>query len=88
MVLLCAYSLAITCGVLYIIGERKNEEKRLQYLSGVSPNVYWIVSFVWDYAMFIVCILLSMGVYEIFKLPVFTARLNLAGHLALLLLLG
>lgn len=48
MVLLVAFSLVPASGAIYLVQERVNEEKRLQYLCGVSPTLYWIVAFIWD----------------------------------------
>lgn len=34
--------------VLYLIQERVTQAKHLQFVSGVSPLVYWTASFLWD----------------------------------------
>lgn len=34
--------------VLYLIQERVTQAKHLQFVSGVSPLVYWIANFLWD----------------------------------------
>ncbi len=34
--------------VLYLIQERVTQAKHLQFVSGVSPLVYWIANFFWD----------------------------------------
>lgn len=34
--------------VLYLIQERVTQAKHLQFVSGVSPLVYWMASFLWD----------------------------------------
>lgn len=34
--------------VLYLIQERVTKAKHLQFVSGVSPVVYWVANFFWD----------------------------------------
>lgn len=34
--------------VLYLIQERVTKAKHLQFVSGVSPVVYWTTNFFWD----------------------------------------
>lgn len=34
--------------VLYLIQERVNKAKHLQFVSGVNPTTYWLTNFVWD----------------------------------------
>lgn len=34
--------------VLYLIQERVNKAKHLQFVSGVSPATYWLTNFLWD----------------------------------------
>lgn len=34
--------------VLYLIQERVNKAKHLQFVSGVSPITYWLTNFLWD----------------------------------------
>lgn len=37
--------------VLYLIQERVTKAKHLQFVSGVSPLVYWLTNFFWDMVM-------------------------------------
>lgn len=34
--------------VLYLIQERVTQAKHLQFVSGVSPLIYWMANFLWD----------------------------------------
>lgn len=34
--------------VLYLIEERTSNSKHLQFVSGVSPYIYWCANIVWD----------------------------------------
>lgn len=44
--------------ILYLIQERVTKAKHLQFVSGVSPVVYWVANFFWDMVRFIrvVCV--------------------------------
>uniref|UniRef100_A0A452I3M1 P-type phospholipid transporter n=1 Tax=Gopherus agassizii TaxID=38772 RepID=A0A452I3M1_9SAUR len=37
--------------VLYLIQERVTKAKHLQFVSGVSPAVYWLTNFIWDISL-------------------------------------
>jgi hypothetical protein len=34
--------------LLYLIRERATQAKHLQFVSGVSPLVYWLANYLWD----------------------------------------
>lgn len=34
--------------VVFLIQERVNKAKHLQFISGVQPFLYWLANFVWD----------------------------------------
>lgn len=34
--------------VLFLIQERVNKAKHLQFVSGVNPTIYWLANFAWD----------------------------------------
>lgn len=40
--------------VLFLVAERVSKAKHLQYVSGATPSVYWIASFLWDMANYMV----------------------------------
>lgn len=44
--------------VLYLIQERVTQAKHLQFVSGVSPVVYWLANFLWDMVCIIKCVLI------------------------------
>ena len=35
--------------ITYLIRERKNEEKQVQLVSGVTKMTYWMAAFIWDF---------------------------------------
>ena len=32
----------------YLINERVNKEKRLQFICGIGTGLYWLTAFMWD----------------------------------------
>lgn len=51
MVAICvifAMSFVPASFVLYLIQERVTQAKHLQFVSGVSPVIYWMANFLWD----------------------------------------
>lgn len=51
LVLLIAFNLVGAQGAKELVRERLSEEKRILYLSGVRPVVYWTTAFLWDFAV-------------------------------------
>lgn len=47
--------------VLYLIQERATKAKHLQFVSGVSPLVYWLANFFWDMVRFINIVCYGIG---------------------------
>ncbi|KAG7198455.1 hypothetical protein KM043_005838 [Ampulex compressa] len=88
LVLLVAFSLVGAQGAKELVRERLSEEKRILYLAGVHPVTYWTTVLIWDFIVFGCSILLAVIVFEIFGLPAYVARDNLAGVCLLLFLFG
>ncbi|XP_023289550.1 uncharacterized protein LOC105698871 [Orussus abietinus] len=86
LVLLIAFSLVGAQGARELVRERLSEEKRILYLAGVHPVTYWTVAFIWDFLVFGCSIFLAVVVFEIFELPAYVARQNLAAVCLLLVL--
>ena len=38
--------------VVFLIQERVNKAKHMQFISGVQPFLYWLANFVWDMVRF------------------------------------
>ncbi|XP_076284763.1 lipid droplet defective isoform X2 [Lasioglossum baleicum] len=86
LVLLIAFSLVAAQGSKELVRERLSEEKRILFLAGVHPITYWTTALIWDFFVFGLSILLAVIVFEIFGLPAYVARHNLAGICLLLCL--
>uniref|UniRef100_A0A8C4WZM9 ATP-binding cassette, sub-family A (ABC1), member 12 n=1 Tax=Eptatretus burgeri TaxID=7764 RepID=A0A8C4WZM9_EPTBU len=61
---------------------------RLQYIAGVSPTLFWLVTFFFDMLCYLVTVLICLGVFAAFNLPIYTDDNNLGIVLLLLLLFG
>uniref|UniRef100_A0A8D0GAH8 ABC transporter domain-containing protein n=1 Tax=Sphenodon punctatus TaxID=8508 RepID=A0A8D0GAH8_SPHPU len=74
--------------VLYLIQERVTKAKHLQFVSGVSPAVYWLTNFLWDIVNYAVSAGMVVGIFIGFKKKAYTSPSNLPALIALLLLYG
>lgn len=73
---------------IYIVNERINGEKLQQKLCGVSFKTYWGVAFAWDFAIYLLALILAIIVFKIFNIPAYTAKDNMYGIVLLLALFG
>ncbi|XP_074859387.1 retinal-specific phospholipid-transporting ATPase ABCA4 [Carettochelys insculpta] len=74
--------------VLYLIQERVTKAKHLQFVSGVSPAVYWLTNFLWDIVNYTVSAGMVVGIFIGFEKKAYTSPSNLPVLIALLLLYG
>ncbi|XP_043431546.1 retinal-specific phospholipid-transporting ATPase ABCA4 isoform X3 [Prionailurus bengalensis] len=74
--------------VLYLIQERVNKAKHLQFISGVSPITYWLTNFLWDIMNYTVSAALVVGIFIGFQKKAYTSPENLPALVALLMLYG
>uniref|UniRef100_G3UHV9 P-type phospholipid transporter n=1 Tax=Loxodonta africana TaxID=9785 RepID=G3UHV9_LOXAF len=74
--------------VLYLIQERVNKAKHLQFVSGVSPTTYWLTNFLWDIMNYAVSAGLVVGIFIGFQKKAYTSPSNLPALIALLMLYG
>ncbi|NXJ15448.1 ABCA4 protein, partial [Odontophorus gujanensis] len=74
--------------VLYLIQERVTKAKHLQFVSGVSPAIYWLTNFMWDIVNYAVSAGLVVVIFIGFKKKAYTSQTNLPVFVALLLLYG
>ena len=87
LTILCAYSFIPAGFAIYIVRERITQEKRLQYVCGIKPIIYWFSSFVWDYFYYLVIMLLTIALIGAFGSTAYTANSSNFGSLCLLLIL-
>lgn len=41
--------------VVFLIQERVNKAKHMQFISGVQPYLYWLANFIWDMVYYLFC---------------------------------
>uniref|UniRef100_H3DBM3 P-type phospholipid transporter n=1 Tax=Tetraodon nigroviridis TaxID=99883 RepID=H3DBM3_TETNG len=74
--------------VLYLIQERVTTAKHLQFVSGVSPLVYWVANFFWDMINYSLSAAMVVGIFVAFDKKCYTSDSNLPALVTLLLLYG
>ncbi|TRZ04431.1 hypothetical protein DNTS_016086, partial [Danionella cerebrum] len=74
--------------VLYLIQERVTKAKHLQFVSGVSPLVYWFANFFWDMLNYSISTAMVVGIFVGFDKKCYTSPTNLPALVALLFLYG
>lgn len=52
MFIIVAMSFVPASFVVFVVAERGSKAKHLQFVSGVSPLVYWLSNFFWDMVCF------------------------------------
>uniref|UniRef100_A0A3Q3LN94 ATP-binding cassette, sub-family A (ABC1), member 1A n=1 Tax=Labrus bergylta TaxID=56723 RepID=A0A3Q3LN94_9LABR len=74
--------------VVFLIQERVNKAKHLQFISGVQPFLYWLANFVWDMCNYIVPATLVIIIFMCFQQDAYVSSTNLPVLALLLLLYG
>ncbi|XP_051989665.1 retinal-specific phospholipid-transporting ATPase ABCA4-like isoform X1 [Xyrauchen texanus] len=74
--------------VLYLIQERVTKAKHLQFVSGVSPLVYWVANFFWDMINYSISTVMVVAIFVGFDKKCYTSPTNLPALVALLCLYG
>ncbi|XP_034561698.1 retinal-specific phospholipid-transporting ATPase ABCA4a [Notolabrus celidotus] len=74
--------------VLYLIQERVTQAKHLQFVSGVSPLVYWLANFFWDMLNYSLSAAMVVEIFIFFDKKCYTSRRNLQPLISLLMLYG
>lgn len=87
LTILCAFSFIPAGFIVYIVRERITQEKRLQYVCGVKPFLYWLSSFVWDFGYYLIIIALTLLIIAAFDSTAYSANPRNFSALVLLLVL-
>ncbi|XP_044032286.1 retinal-specific phospholipid-transporting ATPase ABCA4a isoform X2 [Siniperca chuatsi] len=74
--------------VLYLIQERVTQAKHLQFVSGVSPLVYWMANLLWDMVNYSISAAMVVKIFIFFDKKCYTSATNLQPLIALLMLYG
>uniref|UniRef100_A0A8C6P4U4 P-type phospholipid transporter n=1 Tax=Nothobranchius furzeri TaxID=105023 RepID=A0A8C6P4U4_NOTFU len=74
--------------VLYLIQERVTQAKHLQFVSGVSPLMYWMSNFLWDMVNYSISAAMVVRIFLFFDKKCYTSSTNLRPLITLLMLYG
>uniref|UniRef100_A0A673D0D2 P-type phospholipid transporter n=1 Tax=Sphaeramia orbicularis TaxID=375764 RepID=A0A673D0D2_9TELE len=74
--------------VLFLIQERVNKAKHLQFVSGVNPTVYWLANFAWDMCNYVVPCVIVIVIFLCFQQKSYVSPPNLPALILLLVLYG
>ncbi|KAM9836585.1 phospholipid-transporting ATPase ABCA1 [Aulostomus maculatus] len=74
--------------VLFLIQERVNKAKHLQFVSGVNPAVYWLANFAWDMCNYIFPCVIVIVIFVCFQQKSYVSPANLPALVLLLVLYG
>ncbi|KAM3857848.1 phospholipid-transporting ATPase ABCA1 [Diretmus argenteus] len=74
--------------VLFLIQERVNKAKHLQFVSGVNPTIYWLANFAWDMCNYIIPCLIVIAIFLCFQQKAYVSPPNLPALILLLTLYG
>ena len=72
--------------IIYIIEERRTEQKLVQRTFGVGPFTYWISIILWDLITNLIFLSLAAIILYIFQIRSFTAKDNLGASILLMFL--
>ncbi|KAL4006708.1 leucine-rich repeat-containing protein 16 [Sarotherodon galilaeus] len=74
--------------VLFLIQERVNKAKHLQFVSGVNPAVYWLANFAWDMCNYIIPCFIVIVIFLAFQQQAYVSPPNLPALILLLIFYG
>ncbi|XP_053284118.1 phospholipid-transporting ATPase ABCA1b [Pleuronectes platessa] len=74
--------------VVFLIQERVNKAKHMQFISGVQPLLYWVANFTWDMCNYVVPATLVILIFICFQQKAYVSATNLPALALLLLLYG
>uniref|UniRef100_W5LAQ7 P-type phospholipid transporter n=1 Tax=Astyanax mexicanus TaxID=7994 RepID=W5LAQ7_ASTMX len=74
--------------VVFLIQERVNKAKHMQFISGVQPFLYWLANFIWDMCNYVVPATLVILIFVCFQQKAYVSATNLPVLALLLLLYG
>ncbi|KAJ3599928.1 hypothetical protein NHX12_033882 [Muraenolepis orangiensis] len=74
--------------VLFLIEERVNKAKHLQFVSGVKPILYWLANYAWDMLNYTVPATMVVLIFVAFQQKAYVSDTNLPALILLLLFYG
>lgn len=74
--------------LVFLLEERENSFKQLQYVSGVRPYIYWVSNFFWDMFNYIIPCFLCILLFLAFNVQAYVSPQNFPCLILLFLLYG
>ena len=74
--------------LVFLVEEKQNNSKQLQFVSGVKPFIYWISNFTWDLINYTVPCIICLIIFLIFNVEGFVASENFPCLVLIILLYG
>ena len=62
--------------LVFLVEERENNSKQLQFVSGIPPYIYWISNLLWDFFNYILPAFICLIIFLIFDTKTFTSKEN------------
>ena len=72
------FSILLAFFVLFVVKEKENGAKHLQFVSGVHSSTYWLANYLFDNLIILIVIALSTAVIAVFQISSFSAGEPLA----------
>ena len=66
--------------VVFVVQERTNGAKHVQFVSGVDPISYWTASWLWDMVNFTLPCICIVILFACFNVPAYTGRSNFPSY--------
>ncbi|KAI6201512.1 hypothetical protein M3Y96_00850100 [Aphelenchoides besseyi] len=85
--IITAMSMVVSGYASLLIRERKKHFKHMQIMSGLKSYLYWLTTFVWDFAFFLLPALLIISTFYMFNVNVYVDRTQTTLILALVLIM-
>eukprot|EP00928_Gymnodinium_smaydae_P061312 TRINITY_DN4541_c0_g1_i1.p1 TRINITY_DN4541_c0_g1~~TRINITY_DN4541_c0_g1_i1.p1 ORF type:complete len:913 (-),score=175.97 TRINITY_DN4541_c0_g1_i1:308-3046(-) len=64
--------------VVYLVHERATNGKHQQFLTGVSPTMYWLTTYCWDMISFLIPLVCSFAMFLAFQLQAYSGENSFA----------
>lgn len=74
--------------LVFLLEERENSFKQLQFVSGVRPYIYWVSNYFWDMFNYIIPCILCILLFLAFNVQAYVSSQNFPCLVLLLLLYG
>ncbi|KAI6215169.1 hypothetical protein M3Y94_00354100 [Aphelenchoides besseyi] len=85
--IITAMSMVVSGYASLLIRERKKHFKHMQIMSGLKSYLYWLTTFIWDFAFFLLPALLIISTFYLFNVNVYVDRTQTTLILALVLIM-